>query len=128
MSPPVGGSQDEIVINLWPGFHSWGSRPRLHNVAAPRLQSGRLRPYWPGTKGASSVDGKQAINASLSPCPTERPAHWSARVNAALTASELDRGRMSINRGRPYGAVDRITQTVAELGLEYTVRRTGRPA
>ena len=49
------------------------------------------------------TQGDDAAKAILSPWPVERPANWTSRVNAALSASELDRVRVSIERGRPYG-------------------------
>ena len=63
----------------------------------------------------------------LSPWPVERPANWTARVNAPLTSKELDRVRVSIERGRPYGEETWVRETVKELGLEQTVRPEGRP-
>jgi putative transposase len=67
----------------------------------------------------------------LTPCPSllpiERPANWTARVNTPLTARELDRVRVSIARGRPYGGDDWARQMVKDLGLEHTVRSEGRP-
>jgi putative transposase len=63
----------------------------------------------------------------LSPWPVERPANWTARVNAALTATELDRVQVCIERGRPYGDGKWVRKTVKELGLEQTVRPEGRP-
>jgi SnoaL-like domain len=79
---------------------------------------------WPEEDGQL---GEQAIKASLSPWPVERPANWTARVNTPLTAKELDRVRVSIERGRPYGGDDWVRQTVTDLGLERTVRPEGRP-
>ena len=52
----------------------------------------------------SRVNGEEAIKALLSPWPVERPSNWTARVNTPLTAKELDRVRLSIERGRPYGS------------------------
>ena len=40
---------------------------------------------------------------------------------------ELDRVRVSIERGQPYGGDDWVNQTVKELSLEHTVRPEGRP-
>ena len=57
----------------------------------------------------------------------ERPANWTARVNAALTSKELDRVRVSIERGRPYGEEQWVRETVKDLGLEQTLRPEGRP-
>ncbi len=48
-------------------------------------------------------------------------------MNARLTAKELDRLRVSIDRGRPYGGDDWVRQTVKNLGLEQTIRPEGRP-
>ena len=73
------------------------------------------------------VHGEEAIKALLSPWPVERPANWTARVNAPLTAKELDRVRVSIERGQPYGADDWARRIVSDLGLEHTARPEGRP-
>jgi putative transposase len=75
----------------------------------------------------SRLHGEDAIKALLSTWPVERPANWTARVNAPLTAKELDRVRLSMVRGRPYGGDEWVRRTVKELGLEHTVRPEGRP-
>ena len=82
---------------------------------------------WRWSSLWSRAHGDKAVKALLSPWPVERPANWTVRVNAPLTAKELDRVRVSIARGRPYGADDWVTQTVNELGLQHTVRPEGRP-
>ena len=53
--------------------------------------------------------------------------NWTARVNAPLSAKELNRVRHSMERGRPFGGDEWVRQTVRELGLEHTVRPEGRP-
>ena len=63
----------------------------------------------------------------LSSWPVERPANWTARVNAPLTAKELNRVRVSMERGHPYGDDDWVRKTVRDFGLEHTVRPEGRP-
>ena len=57
----------------------------------------------------------------------ECPADWIDRVNAPLSATELDRVRVSLERGRPYGDDDWVRRKTSELGLEHTVRPEGRP-
>jgi hypothetical protein len=52
-------------------------------------------------------------------------ANWTARVNAPLTTKELDRVRVSIERG--HMAKKWVREAVTELGLEQTVRPEGRP-
>jgi hypothetical protein len=68
----------------------------------------------------------ERLNIDLKP----RPADVLPRKNELrpiLTAKELDRVRVSIERGRPYGGEDWVRQTVTDLGLERTVRPEGRP-
>ena len=49
------------------------------------------------------MQGDDAIKGMLSPWPVARPKDWIARVNVSLSATELDRIRVSVDRGRPYG-------------------------
>jgi putative transposase len=82
---------------------------------------------WRWSSLWSRAHGERAVKALLSPWPVARPANWTVRVNSPLTAKELDRVRVSMARGRPYGADDWVRQTVNELGLQHTVRPEGRP-
>ncbi len=59
--------------------------------------------------------------------PVERGPDWLARVNAALTASELAAVRASVVRGAPHGEEKWRRQTAERLGLESTLRPRGRP-
>jgi hypothetical protein len=59
--------------------------------------------------------------------PAGRPGNWLALVNAARTAKELARVRLSVARGQPYGEGPWVAETVRALGLEHTVRPEGRP-
>ena len=72
-------------------------------------------------------NGDRELKAILSPWPVRRPADWTRRVNAPLTAQVLGRLRPSLERGRPYGSDDWVTRTASELSLEHTVRPEGRP-
>jgi REP-associated tyrosine transposase len=71
--------------------------------------------------------GNEAIKGLISPWPVERPEDWTDRVNRALSAKELDRVRLSVERGRPYGGDAWVSRTVGRLNLEHTVRPEGRP-
>lgn len=71
--------------------------------------------------------GDAAIRSILTPWPVECPRDWLRRVNTPLSAGELRRLRMSIERGRPYGESSWVEETVAELGLTHTIRPEGRP-
>jgi putative transposase len=71
---------------------------------------------------------KDALNALLSPWPIGCPADWTARVNAPLSARELKQVRVSLERGRPFGADDWVERQASALGLGHTLRREGRPS
>ncbi len=93
------------------------------------LSAGLVRraQLWRWSSLWARIHGDDAIRALLSPWPVERPADWTDRVNAALSAKELDRIRVSIERGRPYGGDTWVKRTVGALRLEHTVRPEGRP-
>ncbi len=85
-----------------------------------RAQLWRWSSLW------SRAHGDNAVKALLSPWPVERPAKWTVRVNSPLTAKELDRVRVSLARGRPYGVDNRVMQTVSQPGLQHTFGPEGR--
>jgi hypothetical protein len=68
-----------------------------------------------------------SVRLERSKAERDRPANGTARVNARLTAKELDRVRVSIDRGRPYGEEKWVRETAKDLGLEQTGRPEGRP-
>jgi putative transposase len=59
--------------------------------------------------------------------PVVRDAAWLKRVNAALSASDLQRLRLSVARERPFGDDAWTRRTAERLGLEFTLRDRGRP-
>ena len=54
------------------------------------------------------------------------PSTWIDRVNAPLSAKELARLRVSVERGRHFGVEECVKRTASELGLGHTVRPEGR--
>lgn len=67
------------------------------------------------------------LAAWLSEWPVERPRNWVRRVNQRETAEELEKLRMSANRGTPYGNEAWIRRITQRCGLESTLRPPGRP-
>jgi len=59
--------------------------------------------------------------------PIVRGDTWIERVNASLTAAELDAVRKSVIRGTPFGAAPWQAATATRLGLESTLNPRGRP-
>jgi putative transposase len=56
-----------------------------------------------------------------------RDERWMERVNEPLSAGDLSRLRLSVERGRPYGADAWMKETARRLGVESTLRPRGRP-
>ncbi len=63
----------------------------------------------------------------LSDWPIEPPKDWLIHVNRPETEAELETLRRCVTRGRPFGRSDWTKRTIANLGLESTVRPPGRP-
>lgn len=59
--------------------------------------------------------------------PIERPRNWVWRVNRPESGEELERLRLSVKRGRPYGTEKWQQRTAKQLGLESTFKGRGRP-
>jgi putative transposase len=87
----------------------------------PRAEQWRWSGLW------ARLHGGDAIQAILSPWPVKRPTNWTDRVNAVLSVQELKRLKLSLDRGRPFGADEWVEQMARELRLEHTVRPEGRP-
>lgn len=73
------------------------------------------------------ASGSAEERAILARWPVPRPRDWIQRVNAAMTAAELDAVRLSVRRSAPYGDREWQTSTARLLGLESTLRPRGRP-
>jgi putative transposase len=56
-----------------------------------------------------------------------RDESWLKRVNEPLSDGDLRRLRLSVERGRPFGTEPWTRETARRLGLESTLRSTGRP-
>jgi putative transposase len=63
----------------------------------------------------------------VSQWPVHRPANWITLVNAAVEEPTLPLLRESANGGKPFDSEQWVAQTARRLGLEYTLRRPGRP-
>lgn len=71
--------------------------------------------------------GDEDHRRMLSAWPVAEPRQWLRTVNAQEKKQELEAIRVSVNRGRPFGA-ERWTGSVAEaLRLAHTLRERGRP-
>ena len=71
--------------------------------------------------------GREEKQPLLHAWPVPRPKGWAERVNRPQTNAEMEAIRQSVARGQPFGSESWRLRTVKRLGLEYTVRRPGRP-
>jgi len=63
----------------------------------------------------------------LAASPVSLPSYWRHLVNDAQTAAELDAIRACVNRQRPFGAPDWVSNQIAELVLQSSITPVGRP-
>ena len=73
------------------------------------------------------IQGDPTRMAWLSDWPVERPRDWVTRVNLPHRASELEALRLSVQRGRPFGAERWVRRMAKRFGMESTLRPRGRP-
>jgi putative transposase len=69
--------------------------------------------------------GTPQQKAVLCNWPVERPADWTDRVNAVMTAREQSRWELSLVRGRPFGDDAWTARAARRLGLQHTIRDEG---
>jgi putative transposase len=67
------------------------------------------------------------IAALLHPWPVPMPKKWLEHVHEPQTAAEVEAVRRSVVRGQPFGSVVWQKRVAGSMGLEYTLRRPGRP-
>lgn len=64
---------------------------------------------------------------SLSNWPVARPDDWMKMVNDLPDEDSLEKIKLSLSRGVPYGTKTWIAVTAENLGLGSTLRQKGRP-
>ena len=81
---------------------------------------------WSSLGGGGAADGTRV---ELEPWAVDRPAaaEWLAIVNEPLAEPEVDRLRVCVKRGRPYGRQAWVERIARRLGLESSMRDPWRP-
>jgi putative transposase len=79
---------------------------------------------WSSIGRGTAGDGTKL---ELEPWPMEKPSHWLALVNQPIESPQLDKLRLGVNRGQPYGGALWTAKTAKRLGLQSTLRDPWRP-
>jgi putative transposase len=109
--------QDDHFLNLC----RYVERNALTAGIVRRAEEWRWGSLW------AREHGTVELRAILSPWPVDRPADWTRHVNEVITAKDIERLRVCVERGRPFGADNWVRKTASRLRLEHTMRREGRP-
>lgn len=81
---------------------------------------------WPWSS-ASRLAGHPE-RPPLSEWPLPRTSFWTEYLQTVMAQDDLDRIRLSLRRGRPYGSDDWVVATCENLGLEHTLHEPHRPS
>jgi putative transposase len=80
---------------------------------------------WSSLGGAAGWNG---VKVQLDGWPVQRPKNWLEIANEPMPEREMERLRVSVKRGRPYGGEKWVKRTVSRLGLETSMREPWRPS
>ena len=75
----------------------------------------------------SRAAGSGGVKVELEDWPVERPRNWAAMVNEPMEERLVERLRVSVKRGRPFGEEKWMKRVVGRYGLEGAVRDPWRP-
>lgn len=82
---------------------------------------------WKWGSGYRRLDGTLKEKALLAPMLIDLPRNYRTWVNAPDKEEELEALRTSVNKGKPFGAMQWVERTVEKFGLQLTTRGRGRP-
>jgi putative transposase len=82
---------------------------------------------WPWSSLQRRRSAAEREHRWLHPGPVSLPADWESHVNAPQSEAEREALHRCVSRGQPYGSEVWQQNTVARLGLEYTLKARGRP-
>ena len=75
----------------------------------------------------SSLGQPRGEGPLLDAGPVQRSRRWREFVNRPQPKAEVERLRVSVERGRPFGEEPWMLKTARKLGLEASIRPRGRP-
>ena len=100
-------------------------RNALRAGLVERAELWRWGSLWLRRQSAGLEQAETALQALLDDGPLGRPRNWLAVVNRPQTQGDLESLRLSVRKGRPYGASAWSGRTADRLGI--SLRGPGRP-
>jgi putative transposase len=99
----------------------------LRYVESNALRTGQAKSAggWPWSSDAMRKD--KCVASLLSDWPVDRPRNWPALLEERLPVKDVERLRVSMERGRPFGSDTWTRHTADRLALTFTIRTRGRP-
>jgi len=82
---------------------------------------------WPWSSAHVRLGGDAEQRKILSPWPRAEPKDYRPWLNHSQAKEEIENIRYAIQRSRPYGRERWVSKTVAQFGLENTIRNPWRP-
>jgi putative transposase len=82
---------------------------------------------WPWSSVYARLYGDPSPKGLLSPWPVPEPGEYLKWLNRAQPKEAVEQIRHAIKRSKPYGSEGWVSKTVAQFGLENTVRDPWRP-
>jgi len=82
---------------------------------------------WPWSSVHVRLYGKAEQKKMLSPWPTPEPADYVLWLNRSQGREEVEKIRYAIQRSRPYGSHQWVSNAIGKFGLKITMRNPGRP-
>ena len=101
--------------------------PQPQRSYAQILVSRRRQPVDPSRKPLSRRCASRSFVFLSSKWPVPMPSDWLERMNWPQTLAEEEGLRLTVKRGRPFGDESWQRRCAADLGLESSLRATGRP-
>jgi putative transposase len=82
---------------------------------------------WPWSSVHVRLYGKAEQKKMLSPWPTPEPPDYVLWLNRSQGREEVEKIRYAIQRSRPYGSDQWVSNAIGKFGLKMTIRSPGRP-
>ena len=111
----------------FPVQSNWRYLRAMQYIEANPLRAGIAETVADWQWSSFALRNKSRMPFALSPGPVSVPKNWPEIVNQAIGGEDAAHLAKCLKRGCPYGENEWTIKTAAELNLESTMRKIGRP-